>query len=433
MKITVEKLPKSEVKISVSLELPDFQNDLLKAASRLSETATIEGFRPGKAPYERVVAKFGEMAIWNEAIEEIVRRHYVSAVIDNHLAPIGSPSIDLIKFAPGNPIEFSATIAVLPDVIALPDLKSIKITKKPLSVDDKNVAAALQELQKLQTQEVEIDQPASRADKVVINLAILKDQVAIEGGTTKNHSVYLSEPYYIPGFVDELLGLKKGDKKTFTLKFPDEHYQKNLAGQNADFSVEVTQIYALKPPALDDEFAKRLGQNSLIALRELIEKNLLEEAGRREKEREETEALEKLVEKTAFGEIPDKLIDSETEKMAHELEHSVAAQGLEFNIYLNNLGKTRDQLKLDFAAQAIKRVKTILALGALGRREGVIVPESEVASEIERTMNMYKDDPETQKEIRTESYADRVRNVLLNKKIIEFLLNAVTVEEKALR
>jgi len=430
MQANIEKLPKAEVKITFSIEPSEIVSDLENAAKRISEATRFDGFHPGKVPFDVVKSKVGEMAIWNEAAEEIVRHAYAKVVIDNKLNPIGSPEIDLVKLAPGNPIEFTATVIVLPAVTKLPELTEIKVKAKIAKVEDKDIEAALAELQRMQTREVEVERPATAKDKVTMNLKIERDHVAIEGGETKNHAVYLSEPYYIPGFVDQIVGMKTGDSKTFTLTFPENNFQKNLAGSPADFTAEIIKVEELVPPPLDDDFAKTLGQDSFDGLKTILHENMLHEAEEKEIQRQEAEALEEVVKLSEFEELPSKIVDVEAEKMVHELEHSVAERGLLFKDYLANVKKTANELKLDFVPQAMKRVKTILAIRALADRENITVSEDEIALKVAGTMNQYKDDPEAQKQIRSEEYADQVRTVLRNRKTIE-RLREKTVEKDA--
>ncbi len=426
----MERLPKSEACISVTISLEEAQPAFVAAAERLSHAQVFPGFRPGKAPYDVVKTKLGEMAIWNEAIEGLVRHAYAKAIVDNKLEPVGSPEIEMKKFAPGNPIEFTATTTILPAVLELPKLEDVQVKAQPVKVSEKAIDEALQELQKMQTVEVAVERPATKADKVLLDVAITKAGVAVEGGTAKNHAVYLAEPYYIPGFPEQIVGLKTGDTKTFSVAFPENHFQKHLAGQPADFTVTVHGVKELQPPALDEAFAKSLGQESIAVLRDLLKKNLETEEEQKEKERQEQEALEIMVTKARFEDLPAKLIEAEAEKMTHELEHSLAERGLEFGPYLANIKKTRDELKLEFTPNATKRLKTILIIRALAKREDVAVNETEIAEEIARAMNQYKDDPASQEQIRTEEYADSVRNILRNRKTIEYLREKVVRESE---
>lgn len=421
MQTTVTKLPKSRAEIRFSLDPADIAPDLEAAARRLSERSPIQGFRPGKAPYEVLKTRFGETAIWNEAIEDVVRRAYVKAVLEIGFQTVGAPEIALTKFAPGNPIEFTATVGLLPAVLSLPDLADLRVERKEPAVAEADVDAALAELRRMQARETPVERPAEKADKAVMDISIERDRVPIEGGQAKGHGVYLSEPYYIEGFTDHIVGMKKDERKTFTLRFPETHFQKQLAGRVADFTVTLAGVYEIAAPELDDAFAKTVGQESLAKLRALIKENLATEAAGKEAQRVEIAALDALVAKTSFEEIPDGLVDAEAEKMLHELEHSIAERGMEFDAYLTNIKKTRAELKLGFAPQALNRVKTVLALRALADRERIEVPDADVAAEVGRTMDLYADDAAAQERIRSEEYADMARNSLRNRKTIEYL------------
>lgn len=421
MTVTVKRLPGSMAEVNATLEVADIQDDLTAAAARLAERTSFPGFRPGKAPYDVVKTKLGEMAIWNEAIEGIVRRVFVAAILGERLETVGSPAIDLKKFAPGNPIEFTASITVLPEVHDLPPLSAIRVKAKDATVDGKTVDEALEELRRMRRTETAVDRAATAEDKVMVDIAMSRDKVPLEGGDARDHGVYLAEPYYVPGFTAQLIGTKAGDARTFTLPFPETHYDKKLAGQSVDFAVTVKQVEALALPALDDAFAASLGQKSLADLTALLRKNLAEEAEQKEREREELDALDQLVAKAKFDDVPEKLVEAESDKMLHELEHSIASRGLEFRDYLAQIKKTVPELKLDFAPQAVKRVKTALAIRALAAREGVTADDAEVAHEVERTMNLYKDDPEAQARIRSEEYADILRGSIRNRKTIALL------------
>ncbi len=256
-------------------------------------------------------------------------------------------------------------------------------------------------------------------------MSIFLDNVPLDGGQTKNHGVYLSEDYYVPGLQEKLVGIKKGETREFVLPFPKEHYQKNIAGKNVEFKVAAKAIFALEHPALDDSFAQGLGQKNIRDLRELIKTNLEKEANAKELQKEEIEILEQIVGNSSFEEIPDILVNAEIERMLQELENSIASRGLEWNKYLEGIKKTVPELKLDFTPRALKRVKTALVVREIASREGIRADDAEVASEIARAMNQYKSDPEAQKVVRSEEFAEEARTMTKNRKTVEFLHNLV--------
>ncbi len=424
MSCTIKKLPKGAVEISCEIPVEEAKNELESAARHLSEERQIQGYRPGKAPYDVVKTRFGEMAIYEHALPDLVRTHYVKAVMDNALRAYGEPRINVTKLVPGNPIAFTATVALVPAVLSLADFRTIKVKTRPVAVETKRVDETLKELQRMQTKEVRANREARVGDKIVVDMNLSRGGVGIEGGQTKGHGIYLDEDYYVPGFREQVVGLKEGDKKTFTLKFPDTHYQKNIAGQDVDFAVTLNEVYELRHPALDDEFAKRLGQESMEKLSALLNENLVREAEAKERQRVELEILEKLVDKSKFEEFPDAIITAEVDRMLEELKRSVTEQGADFAEYLKNIKKSVDELKLEFAVQAVKRVKTAILLRELAEKEHVEVSDAELLAEVTRLLNAHANSAETQAEIRTEEYHDYLRTSLRNRKVIEMLREA---------
>lgn len=421
MQTEIKTLPKSEVEIKITLQPEEIQKDIEGATKRLSESSKISGFRPGHAPYDLVKARVGEMKIWEDALETIIRRTYSQALEENKLTTVGQPYFSVLNLAPGNPIIYSVKTAVLPKITKLTNYRSLKIPKKEIKIEEKDVEAALKQLSRRQIKESEIENPAGSEDKVVVDMSIFLDKVPLDGGVAKGHGIYLSEEYYVPGLNEKLIGIKKGETRKFSLEFPKDHFQKNIAGKMVEFKVTATAIYKLDSPILDDSFAKSLGQETVDALRAIIGKNLEAEAEFKEKQREEIEILERLADESSFDEIPDALINTEIERMLHELAGSITAQGLEWNKYLESIKKTVPQLKLDFSARALKRVKIALIIREIAQKENIEADDAQVSLEIEQATNDYKDNADAQKAIRSEEYSEEARTVSRNKKTIDFL------------
>jgi len=424
MNITTKKLPKSSLEITVELSADEMKPYLEKAAVRLSTEKPIEGFRPGKAPFDVVSKKFGEHAVLEAAAEEAVRHTYAQAIVQEKIMSIGSPSIDVKKMASGNPFIYVATVNLLPEV-TLCDLNEITIEKKEAKVPETDVERAIKDLLNMRVSEVVSVNGAGKTDKVVLDMDMKMNGVSLEGGQAKAHQVFMDEQHYIPGFTEQILGLKKNDTKTFTLTFPQEHYQKNVAGRPVEFTVNVKEVYERKRPEWNDEFAKGFGQKTAADLDKLIRDNLLDEAKRKEEQRQEIAAIEQIVKRSKFADFPDILVNEEINRMIHELQHGVVERGLEWKDYLEKAKKTETQLKLDFAPQAVDRIKAALTIRAVAAENKIEVTEAEVAAEIEREMNLYSDDAKTQEEIRSDDYQERVRFVLRNRKTVAFIKEKV--------
>lgn len=421
MKTTTKKLPKNEIELTFELSPEDIKPELEAAAREMTKEKPVDGYRPGKMPYDTVKNKFGEMAIYEAALPTIVRRNYVRIVVDEKLQTFGEPTINVTQLAPGNNITFTAKVALVPDISLLADYTKIRVKQKPVGIEDKDVDTAISQLQKMQTKEVRVSRELRETDKVVVDMDMGLAGIPIDGGQAKGHSIYLNEGYFIPGLKEKILGMKEGETREFKLKFPEDHFKKDLAGKDVDVKVAAKEIYELIYPELNEEFAKSLGQDNLNKLKDMIRSNMQTEAEAKERQRAEIELLETLVEKSRFGDIPDELINQETERMMEELKQSVAAQGGNFGDYLKSIKKSEVELKLGFAAQAVKRIKTALIIRDIGKKEKVEVKDSEVMEEVQKLMNNYSDNAQAQEQIRSNEYQDYIRGTLKNKKVMEFL------------
>lgn len=426
MQVTTNPLPKSSIAIDVELGVEELQPYLRKAAEALSREHPMKGFRPGKVPYEMAAARYGAMALYEEAADQAVRDAYVRAVREKQIRSIGSPHIEMKTLAPDNPVRFTATVAVLPNV-ALPDLTTITVKRRTVAIAPADVDRALEDLRKLQPTEALVDRPAAATDKVVVDLDLTRDKVPLEGGQARGHAIHLTEQYYLPKVKEELIGMTRGETKTFSLAFPADHYQKHLAGTTVDCAVTVKDVYSVELPPLDDAFAKRLEQSDLAALRGLVERNLTEEAQRKANDAEEIEMLDAIVNRTGISDLPDLLITSEARRMVDELERGVTAQGLTFEEYLKKIKKTRDEIFLDLAPEAVKRVKVALVTRAVAEAQpdASAVSDAEVDAEIKDQLARYEDTPEFRQRMQSEEARDYVASMLRNRKVITWLRGQV--------
>jgi trigger factor len=424
--VQLEQLPNNSLKIHVTVPHADVVPFLEQAANRISEETSIPGFRPGKARYGVVKQRVGEMKIYEEALESVVRKTFVAAVTEHDIETVGSPKIDVEKLVPGNDIVYAATVALMPKVTKMADWKSLAVEKKPHDATDKDVDLALTDLRRMQTKETRAASGAAAtdADKVVVSMNMKKEGVPVEGGQSPNHAVYLTETYYIPGFKEQLVGMKEGEQKSFTLTFPEEHASKLLAGSAVEFEVTVSEIHNLEHPPLDDAFASSLGQESLDALKGLLRKNIQGEKEHEEKGRQEREILEVLAKESRFDDIPDLLVNEEINKMIHELEQGAEEQGMNFDDYLKSIKKTIADLKLEFAPQALTRIKIALILRQLVKTENIEVTDEEVEESLDKIAERYED-KEMRDRVYDPEYRGFVEYTLMNRKVVDRLREAM--------
>ncbi|HDQ23193.1 MAG TPA: trigger factor [Candidatus Uhrbacteria bacterium] len=424
-----KKLPKNQIEFTVTIPNSELKPFLVKAVEKLSQQTKIEGFRPGKVPYEILKQKIGEMTILEEAAGLAVEKSYIEIATKEKIEPLGSPKVDFEKLAPENDFVYKATVDLIPEV-KLGDYKSIKLKEKEIKITDEQISKVIEEVRQSRAKEALADKTAENGDKVEIDFDVFRDNVPIEGGAQKKYPMIIGSSHFIPGFEENLISLKANEEKEFELKFPEDYHNKSLAGKPAKFKVKILGVYKREIPEINDEFAKELGQESLTKLKEQIKHNLEHEEHHKEEEKIERELLEKIIERSEFSEIPDILIDAETKKMIQELESNIAMQGLKFEDYLKHLNKTPDQLKLDFVPQAIKRVKGALLMRQIFFAEKIEIKEAEIDKELEKMKNMYQQNPEIIQQLDSPQYRDYVRNMIGNQKVLALLKTTCVERDK---
>lgn len=429
MSHTLKKLDKSQVELTITVTPEEYQKDMETAAKRLSNRVAVKGFRKGNVPFSMMKKEVGEMGILQEALESIVQRTFIEAIKSEELDTVGMPQIAVEKVAPGNDLEYKATVALLPEV-KLADLGKLKLKKEEAAVEDNKLDETLDALRGMHAKEVIKDGSAEGTDKLVLDMNMSIDNVPIEGGQAKNHQVYLSEDHYIPGFNEQVAGLKKGDEKEFSLEFPKNHYQKMFAGKNVDIKVKVNDVFTRELPEIDDEFAKKLGQESAEKLKDLIRQNMLAEAKQKAEQKSEIALLDALIEKSTFEDIPDILIDSEKQKMFHELARDLERNGVTIDQYLQDIKKTETELTEQFTEQASKRAKAALVSRQIAKEQHIEVSKEEMDAEIELIKNAYAHNKEAQDNLTRPEVRDSIATMLQNRKVIAYLKKEVFGDEE---
>lgn len=415
------------VEISIELSSEELKPYLEKSAVKISETAKIEGFRPGKAPYNIIKEKFGEMAILQEAIDDIISKTYYQAVVENKLISIGQPKIDIEKMAPENPFSYKATVAVLPKV-TLGDFSKIKLKREEIKITEDKIDQVVEEIRKMRSSQEKVDRAAQSGDALKIDFDVYRDGVPIEHGKSQDYSITVGEGKFIPGFEDNLIGMKAGDEKEFKLKFPEEYFEKSLAGKPAEFKVKIKEVNEVKLPELTDDFAKTVsgGKYDKVAdMKSGIAENLKEEETAKQEQRLEIALLEEAVKVCEFEELPEVLVHEEIHRMIHELEDSIAMKGLNFDDYLKSIGKTVEELEKGMEPQAELRAKTSILAREIYQQQKFEVTPDEVEKEIAEIAKRYPANDDVLKQLNSEMYKDYLKNSLGNKKVIEYLKKLV--------
>jgi len=410
----------SEIVLTIEVNPLEYQPYLIKAAERISKDIKIEGFRPGKAPFDIVKNQVGEMNIYQEALDNIINHFFFEAMKQEKIDSVGQPNIEIEKMAPNNPITFKATIGLMPS-ITLGDYKSLKVKKTEVKVEDTEVDKVLEDLRKMQAKETLVNREAKAGDRIEADFEVSLDKVVIEGGQGKKYPFVIGEGSMIPGFEENFIGLKKDEEKTFQLKFPTEYQNKMVAGKICDFKVKLLSVFNRELPELTDEWAKNMGGDKLEDLKKKIKENLTSEQQFHNEQKSEIEMLQKIIEQTKFSEIPDVLIHSESHRMIHEFEDGITNQGINFDDYLKRLNKEKHDLEAEFKPKAIVRVKTSLVIREIAEKEQIEVSDKELLAETEKILSQVKDNKEAESNIQSLGYQEYLKTIIRNRKVVEIL------------
>jgi trigger factor len=259
----------------------------------------------------------------------------------------------------------------------------------------------------------------------VINLTMKEGGVVLEGGEGRDHGIYTGEGHYIEGMIDKIIGMKEGETKEFQLPFPKDHYQKHLAGKKVDFEVKMNEIFELEAPKIDDEFAKKVGLKTKKELEEKIAENIQAENEQSEARRLEKEMFDAVIKKCTFDEIPELLVNQELQKMVQELAQNVKDQGMELETYLKQIGKSLDDIKLDFTTTAMERIKASMILKHIMDEQKIKVSEKEVDAQLDEIAEHYKDNEEAKKNIYMPQYREYLETQMKHQKALEWLRDQV--------
>jgi trigger factor len=423
MEPTINELPGSKVELKFTVTPEEIKPYLDAVVEEVGKEKTIPGFRPGKAPEDEIIKVLGgEMQLWQLALERVVRTWFVKAVMAKGYETIGSPEVAVDQLTPGQDVKFTCIVAIMPKMRQAHEISEPFVEINIKDVKDEEVEKAIEELRTMRRKEVASIKPAEKEGMVLVDMEMKKDNVLLEGGQAKDYKIFLNESHYIPKLAEQLLGVNKGDKKTFTLPFPEDHFEKVYAGKDIDFEIDVKEVYEIQLPEMNEEFVKGLGIETVDALKELLKNNLKSENERRALEVAEIELLETLVEKSTYTEVPEILLKEETRRMFEEMRHDIEQRGGKMEDYLASLKKSPDEFKIDMLPTAEKRVKTAVYVKHIAKENDLSVSDEELDAEIDKVLDQAKDqDKETKERISSPEYREYVQAMMRNRKTLEFL------------
>ncbi|EAF5665629.1 trigger factor [Listeria innocua] len=390
MSVKWEKQEGNVGKLTFEIEQEKVKEGLDRAFVKVRKTLNVPGFRKGKVPRQIFNQRFGEEALYQDALDILLPEVYSQAIDEAGIDPVDTPQVNIESMEKGETWVLTADVTVKPEV-KLGDYKGLEVEKRETELTTEELEAELKQLQERQAElVVKEDAPAENGDTVILDFEGFKDGVAFEGGQAENHSLELGSGQFIPGFEEKLVGLKAGDEADIELTFPEEYHAEDLAGQPVVFKVKLHEIKTKEVPALDDELAKDIDEEveTLDELKEKISKRLQEAKEDSVAQAKQEEVIAKAVE-NAEVDIPHAMVHHEADHLMNHFAQDLQAQGLTPELYYQFTGQTEEAMHAQMEKDAEKRVKMNLVLEAIAEAENIEPTEEAIDEEISTLAEKY--------------------------------------------
>ena len=416
---------KREYKIVVGAD--DIEDKVAAKLNDLGKTITLPGFRPGKVPVSLLRKRFGK-SVMGEVLEEAVSASSQQAIQDNSLTPALQPKIEVTQFEEGADLEYTMAVEIMP-AIEMPDFASIELERLVLKAGDEEVDEALERMAEQQKtyETVEGEAAAGDTDAVLIDFSGTINGEEFEGGAAEGHLLELGSGRFIPGFEEQLVGAKAGDKKNVDVTFPDDYPAADLASKSAVFAVEVKEVRVAKSAPIDDELATRMGLEDLAALKEAVKGQIAQEYAGMSRDRLKRGLLDALSEAHDFG-VPEGMIDQELEAILEQFRSLGERNELEEE----DKDKSEDELREEYRPIAERRIRLGLLLGRVGETNNIIVNDDEVSRALtenarrfpgreRQVIEFYQSNPQAMAQLKAPLFED---------KVVDFILELASVSER---
>ncbi len=424
-----EKLEKSRVALTIETSAEEFEAAVNKAYLKMRGKINVPGFRVGKAPRKIIEKMYGAEVFYEEAVNIILPDAYEAAVKEQELEVVGYPQVEL-ESCTKDGVVFKCTVAVYPEV-KLGQYKGLEAPKAEVKVVAADVNARLKEMADRNSRLVSVERAVKKGDTADIDFEGFDTGVAFDGGTGENFDLEIGSGSFVPGFEDQLIGMKAGEEKDIDITFP-ENYTPELAGKPVVFHVKVNEVKEKQVPAIDDEFAKDVSEfDTLKDLKADIKKKLTAE--RTESAQRAFEDV--LMAKVAEGieaDIPEEMVELQAERMMEQFKQQLASQGIPFDQYLKMTNTAEADFRKQAQGPAADQVKMDLAVEAIIKAEGLEASDEDVESEMKSVAEKYGMDLDTVKKyLRPEDVKEQVIREKVVKLVADSAVAVAPAEEKA--
>ena len=415
-----EKTGTNDGVLTFTIAQAEIQKGLTTAFNKVKGNLNVPGFRKGKVSRQVFNRMYGEEALYEDALNAVLPEAYEAAVKEAGIDPVSQPKIDVDSMEKGQDWVIKAEVTVKPEV-KLGDYKELTVEKQDREVTEEDVDARIKREQEAQAELViKEDEAAENGDTVVIDFEGFLGEETFEGGKGENYSLELGSNSFIPGFEDQLVGVKAGESKEVNVTFPEDYQAEDLAGKDAVFKVTVHEVKAKELPELDDEFAKDVDDSveTLAELKEKYRKELTETKEKAAEDAKDEAAIRQAVENAEIVELPHSMVHDEVHRSMDEFLNNMQRQGISPEMYYQLTGSTEADLHQQFEGEAETRVKTNLVIEAIAKAEGLEATEEDIEKEIQELSEAYNMPVDQIKRVLTE---DMLKHDITMKKAVEIV------------
>ena len=423
---SVEKLEKSQVAVTVEVTAEEFEAAVQKAYLKMRNKISVPGFRPGKAPRKMIEKLYGEGVFYSDAVDAALPEAYTQAIGSSGLDVVGYPEIEIVDDQIGKDgFTFKATVAVYPEV-ELGQYKGVSAVKEEVKVTADDVKERLNQMAEREARLVSVDRKVKKGDTAVIDFEGFDNGVAFEGGKGENHELEIGSGSFVPGFEDQIIGMKAGEEKDIDITFP-ENYHADLAGKAVVFKVKVHEVKEKEVPAMDDEFAKDVSEfDTLKDLKADLKKKITEER-QKDADRVFEENLMNQVAENITADIPDVMVENQAHQYLDNFKAQISRQ-FPYEEYKKMTGMDDAKLLEEAKEPALRQVKMDLATAAIIKAENIEASDEDVEAEFAKMAEQFGMDVEMVKKYLSK---EQVHDQILTQKAVAVVVDSATAEKPA--
>ena len=422
MSLQVEKLENNTAKLTIEVPAEEFDKAIQTAYQKNKNKFNVPGFRKGKVPYAMVEKMYGAGVFYEEAANELIPDAYANAAAESELEIVARPEINVTQIEKGKPFVFEAEVTLKPE-IKLGKYKGVKVEAMDTTVTDEDVAAELDKVKEQNARLVAADDKAVEdGDQTTIDFEGFVDGVAFEGGKGEDYPLTIGSHSFIDTFEEQLIGKKVGEEVEVNVTFPEQYQAEELAGKPAMFKVTIKEIKVKEYPELDDDFAQDVSEfDTLDEYKADIKKNLEEKKAQEAEADKESKVIEAIVNDSEMD-IPEKMIEAQSQQMVEEFAQNIAMQGISFDQYMQFTGTTVDQLTEQVKPQAEARVQSSLVLEAIVKAEKIEASDEEFDEEIKRMAERYQMEADKVNELLSDDDKKNIRADICARKAAKLIV-----------